>query len=217
MPSPAPWPDGCRAGRRCAEPALAPPGVCSPRLACGPSQAAPRRQDDSSPYVVIRTYQEIASIPDLQKALGEGYAPLLAQQPGFLGYAVLDTDGGLASITAFASQPQEEAAANAVSDWVQQNLANLLPSPDEVTSGSVFVQSLNRVDICRETPAGPTPPPTQAPAPPTAAPPTAAPPTAVAAHGSSGLHRSGAAGGRLPLHDRDARSLRRHHPPLLQE
>lgn len=145
-------------------------------LGLRPSQAAPRLQDDSAPYVVIRTYQEVASIADLQQALGEGYAPLLAQQPGFLGYAVLDTEGGIASITAFASQAQEAAAADQVANWVQQNLANLLPSPDEVTSGSVFVQELNRAAICRETPAGPTPPPPTAAPPP---PPTTVPPTAL--------------------------------------
>ena len=144
------------------------------------SRAAPARQDTSAPYIVVRQYQPQASIDQLQQALGQGYLPQLSQQPGFLGYSVFDDGSGVTSVTIFESQDAEEAAANALADWVDQNLASLLPSPEQTISGTSFVQAANRDAICAggdQTPAAPTT------APPTAAPttaPTQAAPTATA-------------------------------------
>ena len=44
-----------------------------------PNRTALARQMTSTPYVVVRQYQPSASIADLQQALGQGYAPQLAQ------------------------------------------------------------------------------------------------------------------------------------------
>jgi hypothetical protein len=129
-------------------------------------RAAPAKQDGAAPYVVVRSYSQTGSVQDLQQALGQGYAPMLAQQSGFLEYTVIDNGSGVTSITKFASQQDEEAATNQLADWVNQNLANLLPSPDQTYSGQAFVYTINQAAIC---PAGPTP---------TAAAPTAAAPTA---------------------------------------
>jgi hypothetical protein len=145
-----------------------------------PGRAAPARQTMAPAYIVVRQYQPSASVSDLQQALS-GYAPMLAEQSGFIGYSVIETEGGIASITVFDSQQNEGAAANALGDWVQQNLASLLPEPTATISGDSFVQAMNRDLICAggETPtvpAGTTPTPD-----PTAAAPTEAAPTATAA------------------------------------
>jgi hypothetical protein len=134
----------------------------------------------STPYVVVRQYQPSASIADLQQALGQGYAPQLAQQPGFIDYTVFDNGSGVTSITVFDSQDDEEAATNQLASWVEQNLASLLPSPTETTSGTAFVQVANTALICNgsgdQTPTVAVP--TATPAPTTA--PTQAAPTATA-------------------------------------
>jgi hypothetical protein len=143
------------------------------------ARAAPARQDAATPYIVVRTYQPSAAIADLQQALNE-YAPMLAQQQGFIGYSVIQTDSGIASIAAFATQADEEAATNQLADWVQQNLASLLPEPTETISGAAFVQTINQAAICPggETPTAAPSTNTPAPAPPTA---TGAAPTATGA------------------------------------
>ena len=145
-----------------------------------PNRTALARQMTSTPYVVVRQYQPSASIADLQQALGQGYAPQLAQQPGFIDYTVFDNGSGVTSITVFDSQDDEEAATNQLASWVEQNLASLLPSPTETTSGTAFVQVANTALICNgsgdQTPTAAVP--TATPAPTTA--PTQAAPTATA-------------------------------------
>jgi hypothetical protein len=150
-------------------------------------RAVVARQETTSPYVVVRQYPSSTTSADLQQALGQGYGPLLAQQPGFIEYTVVDDGTGITSITVFASQDDEEAATNQVAGWVEQNLASVLPAPATTTSGTAFVNLVNQAAVCPEPPSGPTPTTeadTTTPTPqPTAAPPTAtaAPPTATAA------------------------------------
>jgi heme-degrading monooxygenase HmoA len=87
-------------------------------------------------YTVIRRYQEVQNSSEVARRAVEEFAPTLRDQPGFQGYWVVDAGAGvLATITVFDT---EEAAAetNAASaTWVQENLANLVPSPPRVTSG----------------------------------------------------------------------------------
>jgi hypothetical protein len=144
-----------------------------------PNRTALARQMTSTPYVVVRQYQPSASIADLQQALGQGYAPQLAQQPGFIDYTVFDNGSGVTSITVFDSQDDEEAATNQLASWVEQNLASLLPSPTETASGTSFVQVFNTALICEGGDQTPTiAAATATPAPTTA--PTQAAPTATA-------------------------------------
>jgi hypothetical protein len=139
------------AGRLSRRTALRGTGIAAGLLAMAriqPGRAAPARQNTSTPYVVVRQYQPSGSIADLQQALGQGYAPQLAQQPGFIGYTVFDNGSGVTSVTVFDSQDDEEAAANQLAGWVAQNLDSLLPSPTETTSGTSFVQVVNTALIC---------------------------------------------------------------------
>jgi len=87
-------------------------------------------------YTVIRRYQDVQDTAEVARRAVEEFAPQLRDQPGFQGYWVVNGgDGILATITVFES---EEAAADstaAAATWVQENLANLVPSPPRVTSG----------------------------------------------------------------------------------
>ena len=87
-------------------------------------------------YTVIRRYQGVQDTAEVARRAVEEFAPQLRDQPGFQGYWVVNAgDGVLATITAYES---EEAAADstaAAATWVQENLANLVPSPPRVTSG----------------------------------------------------------------------------------
>ena len=143
-------------------------------------RAAIMRQAADLPYVVVRHYSPSASVSDLQQALGQ-YATQLAQQPGFIEYTVLSDDSGLTTISIFDTQDDEAAAANQLADWIEQNLASLLPDPDTDSSGTAIVHVASSSAACPTPPSGPTPTAaaaTSTPAAPTA---TAAAPTATAA------------------------------------
>jgi hypothetical protein len=141
-------------------------------LQSGTARAAVARQDAASPYVVVRTYQAPADLASLQQTLGQGYAPQLAQQPGFIEYTVLGNEGGVTTISAFTTPNAEEAATNQLANWVNQNLANLLPELITTINDTAIVHVANQAVFCPAPPSGPTP---------TAAAPTAAAPTATAA------------------------------------
>jgi hypothetical protein len=136
-------------------------------------RVATARQQASLPYVVVRIYDAPSDLTTLEQTLEQGYAPQLAQQPGFLSYTVLGNDGGVTTITAFSSADAEEAATNQLSTWVDQNLANLLPNLITTINDTAIVSIANQAALC---------PPPGVPTPTAAAPTaTSAAPTAPAA------------------------------------
>jgi heme-degrading monooxygenase HmoA len=88
-------------------------------------------------HTVIRRYQGVVNVEEVAKRAVEEFAPTLRDQPGFQGYWVVDSGGGvLATITVFES---EEAAADstaAAATWVQENMPNLVPNAPQVTAGT---------------------------------------------------------------------------------
>ncbi|HEU0114280.1 MAG TPA: hypothetical protein VFQ80_06380 [Thermomicrobiales bacterium] len=146
-------------------------GLAAP--AAGLGRAALQTSGDW--YVVVRRYEPTGTIDQVRQTLQNGYAPRLSQQPGFLEYAVLASGGSITSITTFETQAQEEAAAQQLADWVQQNLAPLLPLPDAEISGLLIVHAADPV-LCQANGAV-TPTPTNTPS----VPPTMAPATATSA------------------------------------
>jgi hypothetical protein len=189
-------------------------------------RAAVARQVTATPYVVVRQYRPSAAIADLQKALGQGYAPLLAQQAGFIEYTVFDNGSGVTSISVFATKENEAAATNQLANWVSQNLASLLPNPSAISNGAAFVHVANQAAFCPAPPSGPTP---------TSSAGGHADGTTDLGAGDANssradgnrcrtdsnrvarLHRSFSSRRRLRLYHRDAESLRRHNAPLLRQ
>lgn len=147
-------------------------------LAVAAGMALPAAAQTTPRYTRIRRYQLATgtSFAQLSNTLNTGYLPLIEQAQGFLEYSVIDggkNSAGLqlvATITAFQTKAQFDAADQQLATWVQQNLASLLPAPTDETSGPVVVHG----EICPAAPATPTP--TATTAPPTV-PPTAPPST----------------------------------------
>ena len=88
-------------------------------------------------HTVIRRYQGVLNAEEVARRAVEEFAPQLRDRPGFQGYWVVDSGGGvLATITVFES---EEAAADstaAAATWVQENLSTLVPNAPQVTAGA---------------------------------------------------------------------------------
>ena len=112
-------------------------------------RSATGRQADSAPYTIIRHYTLSGSPDAVVQELNSGFLPLVSQADGFLSYSVVTSDNNtLTTIAVFESQAQLESAAQSEADWVQQNLASLLPAPAEVTQGNTVVYGVNSEQIC---------------------------------------------------------------------
>ncbi|HLX33416.1 MAG TPA: hypothetical protein VKR79_11740 [Gaiellaceae bacterium] len=88
-------------------------------------------------HTVIRRYQGVGDTAEVVRRAVEGFAPQISGLPGFQGYWVVDAgDGIVATITVFESEEAASESTAAAASWVQENLANLIPNPPQVTAGS---------------------------------------------------------------------------------
>ena len=87
-------------------------------------------------YTVIRRYQDVQNTAEVARRALEEFAPTLRDQPGFQGYWVVDAGAGvLATISVYDSEETAAESHSASASWVQENVANLVPSPPRVTAG----------------------------------------------------------------------------------
>jgi hypothetical protein len=144
-------------------------GIVATVLAAAGLRPAAARQAGSAWYTVIRRYTLSGSADSVIQELNDGYLPLVSQAEGYVSYTVVSSENNtLTSITTFESQAQLEQASQDEAEWVQQNLASLLPTPAEVTQGDAVIANVNVNLICGEGPAPteavvPTATPTEAP------------------------------------------------------
>lgn len=146
-------------------------GLVATVLAAAGLRPAAARQAGSSWYTVVRRYTLTGSADSVIQELNDGLLPILSQAEGYVSYTVVSSDTNtLTSIVTFESQEQFEQASEAEADWVQQNLASLLPAPTETTKGNAVIANVNADLICGSGPAPtatvvPTTPPTVVPTP----------------------------------------------------
>ena len=114
------------------------------------------QQSSFTGYSVIRRYTLSGSTDTVQQVLATGFLPIVQQESGYIAYSVVvSPNNTITTITVFASQAQLETAAQSEANWVQQNLASLLPAPAEETKGNTSIFDVNANQIC-----GPAPTPT---------------------------------------------------------
>jgi len=132
-------------------------GIAATLLAAAGLRTTAARQASGDWYTLIRRYTLSGSPDQVVQELNSGYLPLIRQADGFVSYAVVTSDNNtVTTITTFESRAQQESAARAEADWVQQNLASLLPSPAEEIHGDTAVYGINSDLICGA-PGEPTP------------------------------------------------------------
>jgi heme-degrading monooxygenase HmoA len=88
-------------------------------------------------HTVIRRYQGVQNAEEVARRAVEEFAPLLREHPGFQGYYVVDSGGGvLATITVFESEQAAADSTAAAATWVQENMPDLVPNAPQVTAGA---------------------------------------------------------------------------------
>ncbi len=129
-------------------------GLAATMLAAVGLRGASARQANTTMYTVIRKYTLSGSSDSAQQELASGFLPLIRQAAGYMEYSVVvSADNTLTTIAVFQSEALYQEAAQYESDWVQQNLASLLPAPATETKGNTVIFDINTDQVCGSGPA----------------------------------------------------------------
>ena len=97
-------------------------------------------------YATIRRYEGVTNPSEAARRVNEGFVPLISQIPGFVAYYWVDAGGGvMISASVFQDQAGAEESNRRATDWVQQNLASLLPNPPQITPGKISARKQYRM------------------------------------------------------------------------
>lgn len=92
-------------------------------------------------YMTIRQYPiQWGSLDEILRLAQEDFLPTLEQAPGFVSYRVMDPgDGTVVTVSLFRTRDEAAAATLWATEWVQENMANLVSGPPQIISGPVRV------------------------------------------------------------------------------
>lgn len=89
-------------------------------------------------YAAVRRYEGVTDPAEAGRRVNEGFVPLIRRVPGFVAYYWVDAgDRVMVSTSVFEDQAGAEESTKRAEDFVQENLASLLPNPPQVTAGEV--------------------------------------------------------------------------------
>lgn len=91
-------------------------------------------------YVSIRQYEGLDQMDEVARRVDEGFVSLIGEMPGFVAYYLVDAGNGTgATISIFEDQATAEESNRRAADWVNENIAPLVPSPPQIMVGEVRV------------------------------------------------------------------------------
>jgi hypothetical protein len=95
-------------------------------------------------YGVIRQYKvDPSAIDEIIQRASDGFVPLVSRAPGFASYTILDAGAeGLITLSTFEDQAGADESVRLAASWIKDNLATLLPSPPQVTSGRFAIRNV---------------------------------------------------------------------------
>ena len=89
-------------------------------------------------YATVRRYEGVTDSEEAGRRVRESFLPLISQMDGFIAYYWVDAGNGvMLSTSVFETRPEEEASTETAAEFVHENLAELFPSPPQVTDGEV--------------------------------------------------------------------------------
>jgi hypothetical protein len=92
-------------------------------------------------YVAVRRYEGVTDPSEAGRLVDEGFVPIISEMPGFVAYYWVDAgDGVMISTSVFEHKAAEEESNRRAAEWVQENLASLLPNAPQITAGEVVAQ-----------------------------------------------------------------------------
>jgi hypothetical protein len=89
-------------------------------------------------YVAVRRYEGVTDPQKVGQLVEEGFVPLISEIPGFVAYYWVDAgDGVMVSTSVFEHKDAEEQTNFVAGEFVQEQLAPLMPNPPQITTGEV--------------------------------------------------------------------------------
>jgi hypothetical protein len=89
-------------------------------------------------YATVRRYEGVTDVSEVARRVDEDFLSLISRIPGFMNYYWVDAgDNVMVSTSIFEDQVGAEESNRRAADWVQQNIATLLPNPPQITAGKV--------------------------------------------------------------------------------
>jgi hypothetical protein len=91
-------------------------------------------------YVAVRRFEGVTDPQKVAKVAQEGFVPIISELPGFVAHYTLDAgDGVMVGISVFEHKAAEEESTFLAGEFVEEQLAPLMPNPPQVTAGEVVV------------------------------------------------------------------------------
>jgi hypothetical protein len=88
-------------------------------------------------HASIRRYAT-ADAPEVIRRAQEGFVPIISAADGFVAYYMVDAgEGTLVTISVFDDLAGANRSVHAASEWVRDNLLELVEGPPEITMGEV--------------------------------------------------------------------------------
>jgi Antibiotic biosynthesis monooxygenase len=83
-------------------------------------------------FAAIRRYHtDPDSLDEVVRQVNEGFVPLINDMPGFVVYIAINAgQGEYGTVSVFEDQDSAEESNRVAEQWVNENLGELLPSPD---------------------------------------------------------------------------------------
>jgi hypothetical protein len=96
-------------------------------------------------YAAIRRYHtDPDSLDEVIRQVNEGFVPKISDLPGFVAYIALNAgQGEFGTVSVFEDQASAEESNRVAEEWVEENLGELLPSPD-YAAGEVVAYRANQ-------------------------------------------------------------------------
>ena len=89
-------------------------------------------------YVAVRRYEGVRDSQKVAQLVNKDFLPIISEMPGFIAYYCVDAgDGVMISTSVFEHKDAEEQSSFRAGEFVEEQLAPLLPNPPQVTAGEV--------------------------------------------------------------------------------
>jgi heme-degrading monooxygenase HmoA len=107
-------------------------------------QAKPAASGGAAGYAVIRRYQvKAGASAEIVRRARAGFVPIISATPGFRAWYLVDTGNDtLIAVSIFNDRAGAEASTKRAAEWIKKNLAELMPTPPEITSGALVIHKL---------------------------------------------------------------------------
>ena len=113
----------------------------SPQITAGETRVRKANPQAKATHGVMRRYKtDPAKVDEIVRRVETGFLPLISGVAGFGRYSIVDAGNGeVISLTAFDSEAAAAESTRLAASWVKDNLAELLPSPPQITTGTIRV------------------------------------------------------------------------------